>query len=111
MGTGHKDWMEFLQAIRDVDVDHIREGVNMWRKEQEAQAAIAKRIQQLEKLTVSPTAPLRQQLMAFNIGNQPLNITQAMRQTASVPANPFANTGSGHGNLFYPVQQRTPNQS
>jgi hypothetical protein len=29
VGTGHADWTEFLQAMRDIDIDYIREGVDM----------------------------------------------------------------------------------
>ena len=35
VGTGHKDWTTFLQAICDIDVDHIREGVDIWKKDEE----------------------------------------------------------------------------
>jgi hypothetical protein len=54
--AGHTSWTAFLQAVRDVDIDHIRDGVDIWRKEQAEQEAIKRRIQQLEKLTASPTA-------------------------------------------------------
>ena len=37
IGAGHTDWMMFLQAVRDVDVDHIRDGVDIWKKEQDEQ--------------------------------------------------------------------------
>ena len=30
VGTGHADWTTFLQAVRDVDLDHIKEGVAEW---------------------------------------------------------------------------------
>lgn len=57
VGTGHADWAEFLQAMRDVDLDYIREGVDIWKKEEdtkkkelEDQEALKRRIQQLEKL-------------------------------------------------------------
>ena len=36
VGTGHADWGEFLQAVRDIDPDHIKDGVDTWKKEQEA---------------------------------------------------------------------------
>ena len=36
VGTGHADWGEFLQAVREVDPDHIKDGVDTWKKEQEA---------------------------------------------------------------------------
>ena len=62
VGAGHKDWVTFLKAVRNVDIDQIRDGVEVWKKEQQEQEAIKKRIQQLEKLTASPTAPLHQQM-------------------------------------------------
>ena len=70
IGTGHKDWTTFLKAVHDVDVDHIQDGVDIWKKEQEEQEVLKRRIQQLEKATSSSTGPLRQQLTSFNIGNQ-----------------------------------------
>lgn len=73
----------------------------MWKKEQDEQNAIKKRVQQLEKLTTSPTAPLRQQMMTFSIGNPQLSATQ---QAATVPANPFVSAAGGHGNLFQTPQ-------
>lgn len=99
IGTGHTDWLAFLQAIRDVDVDHIRDGVDIWKKEQEEQETIKKRIQYLEKSN-SPTAPLRHQMTSFNIGNTPPSSAQQPRQTPAVPANPFTSTTGGRGNLF-----------
>ena len=66
LGMGHTDWVAFLQAVRDVDADYIRDRVNTWEKEQETRKkeqeehkALKKRIQQLEKLTASPTMLLR----------------------------------------------------
>ena len=35
VGTGHTNWTEFLQAVRDIDLDHIREGVDIWKKEED----------------------------------------------------------------------------
>jgi hypothetical protein len=108
VGAGHADWTAFLQAVRDVDVDYIRDGVSLWKKEQEEQDTIKKRIQQLEKLTASPTAPLRHQMTSFSIGNSQSNSTQAPRQASG---NPFVGTTGGRGNLFQPAQTGTPSQS
>jgi hypothetical protein len=55
VGAGHADWIKFLQAVREVDIDHIRDGVEVWKKEQQDHEILKKRIQQLEKLTASPT--------------------------------------------------------
>ena len=121
VGTGHVNWTTFLQAVRDVDLDHIREGVDIWKKEedvkrkeqeerkkdQENNDALRRRIQQLEKLTASPTAPLRQQMTTFGIGDPPPTV----QQTSSSPANPFTGSGGGQGNLFYPISNKPPQQS
>ena len=100
VGAGHANWTSFLQAVRDIDVDHIRDGVDLWKKEQDEQAVLRKRVQQLEKLTASPTAPLRQQMMTFGIGNTPSGPTPQASTPSSTPANPFTGTGGGQGNLF-----------
>ena len=42
VGTGHANWAAFLQAVRDIDLDHIREGAKNWKKEQEEQLALKK---------------------------------------------------------------------
>lgn len=116
VGAGHTDWTAFLQAVRDVDVDYIRDGVDLWKKEQNEQETLRKRVQQLEKLTASPTAPLRQQMLTFGIGNPPSTPTpgQPPRPAQTTPANPFTSTSGGRGNLFQtpqtgsPVQNTTP---
>jgi hypothetical protein len=108
VGTGHADWTAFLQAVRDVDVDHIREGMNRWKKEQEEQQALKKRVQQLEKLTASPTAPLRHQMTTFNLGNNQQSPAQTARQASTTTANHFTGTSGGGGNLFVPKNIRPP---
>jgi hypothetical protein len=125
VGTGHADWTTFLQAIRDVDSDYIREGVDIWEKEEgvkkkeqevrkkelEEQETLRKRIQQLERLTASPTAPLRQQLSSFNIGNTTTNPIQPTQKTTPAPTNPFISNNGGRGNLFYPTATKPPTQN
>ena len=110
VGVGHTSWTEFLQAVRDVDVDHIRDGAEAWKKEQQEQENMKKRIQQLEKLTASPTGPLRQQMVSFNIGNPPPANQPTPRQ-ATTPANPFTGTTGGSSNLFNTTQTRLPSQT
>lgn len=102
VGAGHTDWTTFLQAVRDVDIDHIRDGVSIWKKEQEEQSALKKRIQQLEKLTASPTAPLRHQMTTFSIGNPQQSPSQPQRQSSTPSGDPFSGTSGGSGNLFFP---------
>jgi hypothetical protein len=106
VGGGHTDWLTFLQAVRDVDVDYIRDGADIWKKEQDEQDVLRKRVQQLEKLTASPTAPLRHQMMTFGIGNPTPSPTQPPRQALSIPENPFIGSTGGHGNLFQAPQSR-----
>jgi hypothetical protein len=108
VGTGHSDWTEFLQAVRNVGLDHIRDGVETWKKEQGENDALKKRVQFLEKLTASPTAPLRQQMTTFSLANPQQNSPQMPRQI--IPAtNPFTSTTGGGGNLFYPTQTKQSN--
>ena len=117
IGTAHDDWAAFLQAVRDVDLDHIKEGVEAWKKEEETKKkeqdarketedALRRRIQQLEQLTDSPTAPLRQQMTMFSIGNPSTNTGPMRQQAPPVPSNPFVSNTGGRGNLFYAAQAR-----
>ena len=108
VGAGHADWKAFLQAVRNVDLDHIRDGVSIWKKEQEEQETIKKRIQQLEKLTASPTGPLRQQMVSFGIGNASQS---PAKQSTPAPDNPFVNTTGGRGNLFQTTQTKPAAQT
>lgn len=106
IGAGHTNWTTFLTAVRDIDIDHIRDGVDIWKKEQANQDAVKKRIGELEKLvTASPTAPIRHQMSSFTIGNQAPGPTSSPHQAAPVTSNLFATAGGGRGNLF--TQPRT----
>ena len=113
VGTGHADWTAFLQAVHDVGPDHIRDGVDTWKKEQEVQEALRKRIQQLEKLMASPTAPLRHQMMSLGIRNQTLTPMQQPQQPTpnSVNLNPFTSPTGGRGNLFQTAQIKPASQN
>jgi hypothetical protein len=97
LGVGHKDWKLFLQAVRDVDIDYIRDGADIWKKEKEEQDALRKRIQQLEKLTASPT---------FGIGSP--SPSNNARQPLTTPSDPFAGSAGGCGNLFQMPRMGTP---
>ena len=98
IGTGHADWNDFLQAVRDVEIDHIRDSMDIWRKEQAEQKAIERRIQLLETVSKSPTAPLRQQLSTVTISRPP---TQQLAVPSNNSENPFTNTSGGQGNLKF----------
>ena len=99
VSTGHADWEEFLKAVRDLDIEYIRDSIDIKNKEQ---AAIDKRFRVLETLSRSPTAPLRQQLSTVAISSQnPV-------QTQQVIGDPFTNAGGGRGNLpFAPNPRQT----
>ena len=112
VGAGHADWTSFLQAVRDVDIDHIRDGAAIWKKDREEQDALRKRVQQLESLTASPTAPLRHQMTTFGIGNQPASHgPQQSHQITTTTANPFTSTTGGQGNLFQVAQKGNTSQN
>ena len=101
VGTSHTNWETFLQAVRDVDVEYIRDSIDIKNKEQ---ATIDKRLRLLETLSRSPTAPLRQQLSTVTISSQPI------AQNAQTPADPFANAGGGRGNLAFTANPATSRQ-
>jgi hypothetical protein len=102
IGTGHADWDAFLTAVRDVDMEHIRDSLDIRNKEK---AAIDQRIRALEALSNSPTAPLRQQLSTVAISNQ----TPGPRTT--VVGDPFTNASGGQGNLRFATNLGAPRQA
>jgi hypothetical protein len=104
VGAGHADWTAFLQAVWDVDINHIRDEADIWRKEEEEREGVKKRLQLLEKLTASPTTPLRQHMTSFSLGSPTSSPAQQPRHTTTVPANPFTGTSGGRGNLFQTPQ-------
>jgi hypothetical protein len=95
VGTGHADWTAFLKAVRDVDVDYVKDHMDRLHKEAEKKKAMDQRIRILEQVSRSPTAPLRQQLSSIAISSQPAG------QNAAVVGDPFANTSGGQGNLRF----------
>jgi hypothetical protein len=101
VGTGHADWNAFLEAVRDVEVEHIRDSMDIKNKEQQA---IEQRLLTLETLSRSPTAPLRQRLSTVAISSQ------SPAQNAQVVGDPFANTGGGRGNLAFTTNPAIPRQ-
>ena len=93
IGTGHADWEAFLKAVRYVDIEDIRDSIDIKNKEQ---AAIDQHFQMFETLSRSPTAPLCQQLSTVAISSQ------APTRNPQVIGDPFVNTsGSGRGNLAF----------
>jgi hypothetical protein len=99
IGTGHADWEAFLDAVRNVDVEEIRDSIDIRNKEQ---AAIDRRFRMLGAMHNSPTAPLRQQLSTIAISSQP----PAPRTT--VTGDPFTNASGGQGNLRFTANPTAP---
>ncbi|KAF8804534.1 hypothetical protein BYT27DRAFT_7225232 [Phlegmacium glaucopus] len=104
IGTGHEDWDVFLQAVRDIDIDHIRDSMDIWNKMQAEQKAIERRIQILETVLKSPTAPIQQQLSTVAISRQ-------SSANATSTNNPFKNNGDGQGNLRFSTNPTTQHQN
>src|SRR5277367_1565857 len=88
VGTGHADWDAFLQAVCDVDIDHIKDAMNIWNKSQAEQRAIDIRVQALETVSRSPTAPLRRQFTSIAL----FSPSPAATATSD---DPFASVGGG----------------
>ena len=105
VGTGHADWNAFLQAVRDVDVDYIRDRVARRNKELETKRTVDHRLQLLETVTRSPTAPLRQQLSAVAISNQP------PEPKVPITGDPFTNTSGGQGSLSFATNETLARQT
>ena len=99
--TGHASWNTFLQAVREVDIEYIKDAMDRKKKEQ---AALNQRFQMIESVSRSPTAPIRQQLSAVAISRQPAPVAA----TANNNINPFINPGGGQGNLRFVPAPATP---
>ena len=103
VGTGHQDWDSFLKEVREVDIEYIRDSIDIRNKDQ---AAIDQRFRMLETISKSPTAPLRHQLTSVAISNQ-----HPAPTTTAVLGDPFTNSGGGQGNLRLPTSPAAPRQN
>jgi hypothetical protein len=56
----------------------------------------------------APTAPLRQQMTSFNIGNPPQSPTKTTQHVLAPQGNPFTSATGGRGNLFHTPQSNNP---
>ncbi|KAJ7712888.1 hypothetical protein B0H16DRAFT_1743765 [Mycena metata] len=105
-------WAEFLKAVREVDIEHIKDGAEKLRKEEETKKAINTCIAQLaevvrcqQQVQASPTVGICQQMTNTSL--------QAPR-TPPIPFNVNANSFAGRGGdeatysrgLHVPRQQR-----
>ena len=66
----HADWTAFLQAVRDVDLQHIRDAVAKRKKEDDTRHALENRIRILEAVQQLPTAGIRTQMNRASISMQ-----------------------------------------
>jgi hypothetical protein len=104
----HADWTAFLQAVHDVDLQHIRDAVAKWKKEDDTRRALENRICILETVQQSPTAGIRMQMNSASISTQQ---TPAQYPAAPQRANEAAfGQGGGQGNLFIPRVGQAPAQ-
>ena len=100
-------WTAFAQAIKDVEMGHIREGVRKHKDKAASDAQVKADINLLKQRTAnamgnvnSPTKAIRTQLASTAISQQPA--------TQPTQNNPFGNTGGGGGNLFNARPARPP---
>ena len=105
---GQASWTVFAQAIKDVDMGHIREGVRKHREKAASDAQLKADINLLKQRTASalgnvnsPTKAIRTQLASTAIAHQPS--TQPTTQS-----NLFGSTGGSGGNLFNVKPARPP---
>lgn len=99
LGAGHENWTVFLDAIRDINIDYIRDGVDIWKKEEAKQDAIKQRLQELEKNAIRPTAStIHRQMSALTINTAP-----PISRSASLQG-----TGRRSNNSTFPAQPRPP---
>ena len=101
----HADWTAFLQAVRDVDLQHIRDAVSKRKKEDDVRRDLENRIRILETVQQSPMAGIHAQMNRASISMQ----TPAHYPAAPIRTNKAAfGQGGGQGNLFNPRAGQTP---
>ena len=103
-------WSAFTQAIKDIDMGHIREGVRKYKEKAASDARVNADINLLKQRTAqatianinSPTKVIRTQLANTSIAQQ-----QASQQPQT-QNDPFGSTNGGTGNLFNVRPARPP---
>ena len=95
-------WTAFVQAIKDVDMGHIREGVRKYKDKSASDAQVKADINLLKQrmanatagnIVNSPTKAIRNQLASTVITQQPTG-------HATAQGDMFGSPGGGGGNLF-----------
>ena len=101
-------WTAFAQAIKGVDMGHIREGVRKYKEKAASDAQVKADINFLKQRMAntnlgnfnSPTKTIRNQLANTMITQQPVGKT--------TQGDPFSSVGGGGGNLFNTRSPRPP---
>ena len=98
MKSNHTDWTAFLQAVCEVDLQHIRDAVAKRKKEDDKRHALENRLRILEAVQQSPTAGIRTQMNRTSISMQqtPAQYPAALRRTKET----VFEQGGGQGTLF-----------
>ena len=103
------DWTTFCDAIKKVDLGHIKEGARKYATEQQEKAQLRSELNALRnalavKAPETPTKGISSQLGRTTI-------TQNTPTTAPTEANPFTATGGGKGNLTWGQQAAARNNT
>ncbi|KAF5381400.1 hypothetical protein D9615_008427 [Tricholomella constricta] len=89
------DWTAFLTNIRDIDIDHIRDGAAEAGRERERLRRFEDWVRMLEA-QASPTRAIRAQMAQTTITTLP-----ARPKVSNTEGNPFMTTEGGRGSLTY----------
>ena len=102
------DWISFCEAIKQVDIGHIKEGARKHVAEQEERAKFRAEMEALRKAVLAAKTP---ETPTKGISGQLGRATISQDTTPAVPlaTNPFTASGGGRGNLFWGQQGSTRN--
>lgn len=104
-------WQSFCDAIKAVELGHIRDGVKKHKEKMVEKEVMTARLARLESIGAatppSPTAGIRNQMSRTTITSNQPNQVGGERPANNPNANPF-NAGGGRGNLFIPGAPRAP---
>ena len=99
-------WALFLAAVQTIDIEFIKDGADVFRKDAEKQRALETRVQQLESTPESPTAGIRHDMARTSLNTTPIGSTTS-ESTRTTTDNPYIGIAGGQGNLFGGQQPRT----
>jgi len=96
-------WMAFADAIKKVDMGHIREGVRKHKDKAAETAKLQADIELLKRRTAEATSVLNSPTKAIRDQMNRTTISQQSMNRAAPMGNPFAGNSGGRGNLFNTV--------